>query len=134
LTFLSNPKEVGKTLVDIAVIEGSKKLTPSGPGPPQKSPYSNLVDSKSVGPGKKFTQSQKSNILDANKKANGGVLKSDLSGKKLDSPVQSKKGVKANMNQAEVDHKNAKSKGGANSYKNAQVLSKEENLKKSNKQ
>lgn len=43
---------------------------------------------------------------------------------------QIKKGEKANMNQAEIDHVKAKSKGGANSYKNAQVLRKTENLDK----
>lgn len=37
------------------------------------------------------------------------------------------------MNQAEVDHVDAKSKGGSNSFTNAQILSKEENLKKSNR-
>lgn len=60
-------------------------------------------------------------------------MRSDLSGKKLDMPVQSRKGEKANMSQAEIDHVNPKSKGGTNSFSNAQVLSKEENLKKSNK-
>ena len=37
------------------------------------------------------------------------------------------------MNQAEVDHINPRSVGGSNNTSNAQVLSKEENLKKSNK-
>ena len=48
-------------------------------------------------------------------------------------PTQSKKGQKANMNQAEIDHITSKSKGGTNSSYNAQVLSKEENLKKGNR-
>lgn len=68
--------------------------------------------------------------MDANKQNNGGGIKSDLSGKTLDIPTQSKKGEKANMNQAEIDHTTPKSKGGTNSYFNAQVLSKEENLRK----
>jgi hypothetical protein len=40
---------------------------------------------------------------------------------------------KVDMNQAEVDHINPRSAGGSNHTSNAQVLSKEENLKKSNK-
>ena len=71
--------------------------------------------------------------LDENRNRNGGVLKSDLSGKRLDNPTRSRKGVKANMNQAEIDHIQPRSKGGTNSSSNAQVLSKEENLKKGNR-
>lgn len=37
------------------------------------------------------------------------------------------------MNKAEVDYIKAKSKGGTNASSNAQILSKEENLRKSNK-
>lgn len=92
--------------------------------------YSDIVDHKSVGPGKKFTQTQKKKILQQNMEANDGVLRSDLDGTVLDAPVQSRSGVPANMNQGEVDHVFAKSKGGANSYSNAQILSKTQNLSK----
>jgi hypothetical protein len=115
------------------VIEGVSPLLKSAAKSESTTPYSALQDSKTVGPGKDFTKSQKQQILEANKQANGGVLKSDKSGIVLDNPVQSKKGVPSNMNQAEVDHMKPKSKGGANSYKNTQVLSKKENIEKSNK-
>jgi hypothetical protein len=93
-------------------------------------PYANLKDAKTVGEGKNFTQTQKQAIINANKANNSGVIKSDQTGKILDPAVQSKKGVSANMNQAEIDHITPKAKGGGNSNTNAQVLSKEENLKK----
>ena len=111
---------------------GSSKGSTSTSKPVRRN-YSHLKDSKHVGPGKNFTRAQKRNILQANKERNGGVLRSDKSGKQLDQPVQSKKGEPANMNQAEVDHIDPKSKGGTNSHKNAQVLSKEENIDKSDK-
>jgi len=94
--------------------------------------YSNLKEPRNIKVGGKFTSAQKARILEANRKANGGVLKSDLSEQILDQPVQSKKGVPANMNQGEVDHIVPHSKGGSNS--NAQVLSKRENIKKSDTQ
>ncbi|PCI97009.1 MAG: hypothetical protein COB15_08570 [Flavobacteriales bacterium] len=86
-----------------------------------------------IGEGKNFTALQKSEILAANRKANGGYLRSDLDGTILDAPVQSKSGVPANMNQAEIDHFNPKSNNGDNSFGNAQVLSKKQNLKKGGK-
>jgi RHS repeat-associated protein len=94
--------------------------------------YSNLKEPNKVGPGLETTKAQRARILEANKAANGGVLKSDKSGKILDAPTQSKKGVPANMNQAEVDHIDPRSKGGSNSNANLQVLSKKENIEKSN--
>ncbi|MGR6001320.1 HNH endonuclease domain-containing protein [Bacillus cereus] len=44
-----------------------------------------------------------------------------------------KKGQKHCQNEANVDHYFPRSKGGTNSFKNAQVLSRKENIRKSNK-
>jgi RHS repeat-associated protein len=107
----------------------SLKVTPE-PGP-EGGPYSNLEDHPSVGPGKDFTQAQKRNILNANRAQNGGNLQSDESGTPAVAPQQSKKGITPPSNEAHVDHIEPKSKGGSNSYKNAQVLTREENMKKS---
>ncbi len=128
---------ITETVLDVAAtvegVRGGFKVFTPEPGVPnvKVGDYSNLKDSKSVGPGKSFTSAQKKAIIAENMKRNGGVIKSDKSGTIADKPVQSKKGVRANMNQAEVDHIKAKSKGGSNSHSNAQVLTKKENLDKS---
>jgi uncharacterized protein RhaS with RHS repeats len=98
----------------------------------QEGKYSNLKEPKN-GEGLKTTSSQRARILEENKKNNNGQMRSDGDGRKLDTPSKVKKGEKANMNQAEVDHINPKSKGGSNSNSNLRVISKEENLKKGNK-
>ncbi|HGL9500436.1 TPA: polymorphic toxin-type HINT domain-containing protein [Neisseria gonorrhoeae] len=96
-------------------------------------PYGNLSDNKSVGEGKKFTPVQKKAIIQENMNRNGGVVKSDQSGEVLVRPKKSQKGITPPSNEWQIDHVQAKSKGGSNSYKNAQVLSRRENIKKSNK-
>jgi hypothetical protein len=64
---------------------------------------------------------------------NGGVVKSDQSGEVLVRPKESSKNITPPSNEWQIDHVQAKSKGGSNSYKNAQVLSRRKNIKKSNK-
>jgi RHS repeat-associated protein len=95
--------------------------------------YSNLKEPRNVGEGKNTTFSQRQRILEQNKINNNGELRSDGDGRKLDAPSKINKGEKANMNQAEVDHINPKSKGGSNSNENLRVISKEENLRKGNR-
>lgn len=69
---------------------------------------------------------------------NGGVLRSDLDGQELVMPRKSQSGVTPPPNEAQIDHivpkKPADSniQQGTNSYNNAQVLSREQNRKKSN--
>ena len=62
------------------------------------------------------------------------TVKSDGDGRTLNKPKKLEKGEKADMNQAEVDHIQERSKGGSNSNSNLRVLSKEENLARNKKQ
>ena len=95
--------------------------------------YSNLKDSKYVGEGKKFTKAQKRQIIQENMRRNGGKIKSDMSGKELVPLTQSKLNVTPDPLEVQIDHIKPRSSGESNSYSNAQVLSREENIFKSNK-
>ena len=110
-------------------VKGAEKVIDAGTDAAKAGKYSEVPNPRNAGTGKKFTQKQKAEILQANMNANGGVLRSDGDGRVLNMPKRNIKGQKADMNQAEVDHVKARSKGGSNKSNNAQVLSKEENLK-----
>ncbi|MBI2285191.1 MAG: hypothetical protein HYU71_15880 [Bacteroidetes bacterium] len=97
-----------------------------------------LPDPKNVAAGKKFSPQQLKDAKKLNMELNGGQLRSDLDGSVMNPSKQSKKGVKADMNQVEGDHKNARNPKntnlpqGTNSFDNLQLIPKKDNLKKSN--
>ncbi len=101
--------------------------------PKSGGPYSHLDDHPSVGPGKDFTQSQKRKMLAENEARNGGVLRDDRTGEALQRAQQHKKGVTPPTNEAHIDHVDPKSLDGTNSFGNAEVRSRLNNLKKGNK-
>lgn len=81
--------------------------------------------------GKEYTSAQKKAILDENMSRNGGQLRSDQTGKILEQPMKSVKGVAPPGNEAQIDHILARSAGGANTFSNAQVIERTANIAKS---
>jgi RHS repeat-associated protein len=80
---------------------------------------------------KAFTRAQKREILQTNREKNAGELRSDKSGQALVPSKKSERGVTPPQNEAQVDHVYPRSKGGSNAPDNSQVLSRQENRKKS---
>lgn len=82
--------------------------------------------------GADYDQTRKTDILNENMTRNNGQLRSDKTGKLLEQPQKSMKGVTPPKNEAQIDHIVAKANGGANSFSNAQVIERSANIAKSN--
>ncbi len=72
--------------------------------------------------GENFDGARKREILQENMRRNNGILRSDKTGKILEKPQKSVKGIKHPANEAQIDHIFPKAKGGMNSFSNAQVI------------
>lgn len=93
-------------------------------------PYANLEDPPNVGPFKQFTSDQKARIIAENRQRNDGALRSDKGGGELVLASRRSRGVPVDPNEVNIDHIFPRSKGGFNSFANAQVLSFSQNLYK----
>jgi RHS repeat-associated protein len=96
----------------------------------KKTDYTGIDPKKGPKVSGNFTDAQRKAMFEKNKQANGGVIKSDISGKVLNPAKKDVKGVKTDMNSAQIDHVRSKKNGGNNAGYNAQIISKEENTKK----
>ena len=92
--------------------------------------YSSIPDPTNIGVAN-FTLAQKQAALELNRAANGGVVRSDLSGTVLTQPQKSQRGVTPDPNEWQFDHITEKNCGGTNCSSNLQILSRQENRAKS---
>jgi hypothetical protein len=92
-----------------------------------------MEDPPTANSGLDFTRSQKRNILKDNSRRNDEVLRDDRTGEVLVPGQQRRRGVPAPPNEAQVDHVYPKARGGPNTYSNAEVRSRINNVRKGNK-
>lgn len=77
-----------------------------------------------------YDQSRKKAIYAENRRRNNGVLRSDKTGKILERPKKSLPGVEPSPYEAQIDHVFSRSRGGFNSFDNAQVIERGANIQK----
>ena len=129
---LANEGKIELTTVDSALVKTDVAAVQATTGD-RGGPYGHLEDHPSVNSGKDFTQTQKKNILAENTARNSGEIRDDRTGELLVPSQQSLKGVTPPSNEAHVDHVYPASEGGPNSYANAEVRSRANNIEKSNR-
>lgn len=83
-----------------AIFQGASLLTQgtmnleNQKGRVDRGKYEKIPDSKKTGEGKNFTPAHKKKLLEANRNANRGELRSDLSGKKLNLRLNQRRELK----------------------------------------
>ena len=86
-----------------------------------------------AGRGKPFTKKQKKDVKQENAKANDGKNRCEQCSVETVPPKKHEKGVTPPSNETHLDHKIPSAKGGPSEVENAQVLCRDCNLKKSDK-
>jgi DNA-directed RNA polymerase subunit F len=135
---LSNGAQVAAGVLGLgANLKATQTLTPPPPTkevtPGRGGRYGHLEDPPAANTGKDFTSTQKKVVIAENQRQNGGVLRDDRTGEVLVPGQQRGRGVPAPPNEAQVDHVYPKSKGGPNTYSNAEVRSRLNNVRKGKK-
>ena len=98
---------------------------------PQASPPGDVVGGR---PGGRFTQKKKALVKQDNASRNEGQTRCESCGVETVPAEQHKKGVAPPKNETHVDHVVPKAKGGTNDPENGQVLCRECNIKKGDKE
>ncbi|HYO58479.1 HNH endonuclease signature motif containing protein [Archangium sp.] len=108
---------------------------PASPGTnsPAAEPQSSNEPTLLAGRGKSFTKKQKKDVKQENAKANDGKNRCEQCSVETVPAKKHEKGVTPPSNETHVDHKIPSAKGGPSEVDNAQVLCRDCNLKKSDK-